>query len=243
MNKTLGTKRAPPRIWLPKTGQTTVYQAGDDGTYQAGRRITPRFVVPGDGTVFDRSTRLMWVQSPQLIIAGAPGRVLHNQIQAARGDWANNTVYALGDLARDGAATFWVCLVAHTSAVGGSFADDRAANPTYWEQTVWTSLATNLSTPAATTWADTITNTEALDYAGYTDWRVPNTLEISSLVDHSTALIYAVFTSMIAAYWTSTTNPLVTANAWRLLQAHNYIGAVAKTTTASMTTLPVRLGR
>jgi len=46
---------------LPKSGQTTVYQAGDDGTYKKGYPKTgARFVDNGDGTVTDNATGLMW---------------------------------------------------------------------------------------------------------------------------------------------------------------------------------------
>jgi len=48
---------------LPKTGQTAVYQAGDDGTYKKGYPKTgTRFVDNGDGTITDKATGLMWVQ-------------------------------------------------------------------------------------------------------------------------------------------------------------------------------------
>ena len=55
---------------LPKTGQTTEYRAGDDGTYQAGwwrgknvANNKTRFVIKtidGDVVVIDRATGLMW---------------------------------------------------------------------------------------------------------------------------------------------------------------------------------------
>ena len=45
---------------LPKTGQTSVYTSGDDGTYQMGYSGT-RFTDNGDGTVTDNATGLMWV--------------------------------------------------------------------------------------------------------------------------------------------------------------------------------------
>ena len=52
--------------------------------------------------------------------------------------WENNHVYNPGtttiDLADD---TFWICSTAHTSAVlPTTFAEDRAANPTYWNRVV-----------------------------------------------------------------------------------------------------------
>ena len=48
---------------IPKTGQTIVYPAGDDGTYQAGYPKTgARFTDNGDGTITDNATGLMWVK-------------------------------------------------------------------------------------------------------------------------------------------------------------------------------------
>jgi len=87
---------------IPKTGQITSYKTGDDGTYQAGSKANPRFVDNGDGTISDRVTRLMWVKQPSLIIPGASVRA-DNKIQVAKADWATSTVYAVGDLVRDGA--------------------------------------------------------------------------------------------------------------------------------------------
>jgi len=49
--------------------------------------------------------------------------------------WAISTAYVVGDARGDAADdTLWRCVVAHTSAAAGTFADDRTANPTYWEQ-------------------------------------------------------------------------------------------------------------
>lgn len=87
---------------IPKTGQTTSYKTGDDGTYQAGSKANPRFVDNGDGTISDRVTRLMWVKEPQKIIPGASVRA-DNQMQSAKGDWATSTAYAIGDVVRDAA--------------------------------------------------------------------------------------------------------------------------------------------
>jgi len=173
---------------LPRTGQTAVSQAGDDGTYQAGMPLTAaqRFVDRGDGTVLDLAFHppLQWVKQPELIIPGATGVHATNQIQAARGNWANATAYAAADLAKDTVgSTYWVCAVAHTSAAGPTtFAEDRAAHPTYWRETIWTASAANLTTPATMAWAAAIVNCVGLAYAGYDDWRLPNLLELWSLI-------------------------------------------------------------
>lgn len=53
---------------------------------------------------------------------------------ASIGDWAQSTGYVQDDVVRDSDdGTYWKCLVDHTSAASGTFADDRTANPTYWE--------------------------------------------------------------------------------------------------------------
>ncbi len=57
---------------LPKTGQTMVYQMGDDGYYQKGYPLGggQRFIDNGDGTVVDTATGLMWVKDPSMIPGG-----------------------------------------------------------------------------------------------------------------------------------------------------------------------------
>jgi len=64
-----------PRNVLPKTGQTTSYQAGDDGDYEAGwwrKRLNAnnktRFVaktIAGGNVICDYATRLMWKASDE----------------------------------------------------------------------------------------------------------------------------------------------------------------------------------
>ncbi|MCI0557535.1 MAG: hypothetical protein MN733_03490 [Nitrososphaera sp.] len=49
--------------------------------------------------------------------------------------WANNTAYSVGDRVLDEIKDeVFICLVAHTSAVSGTFEADRTANPTLWEE-------------------------------------------------------------------------------------------------------------
>jgi hypothetical protein len=56
-------------ICLPKTGQTTTYAAGDDGSLQEGVTWpSQRFTDNGDGTVTDNLTSLTWTKN-----ANAPG--------------------------------------------------------------------------------------------------------------------------------------------------------------------------
>jgi len=203
---------------LPRTGQTTEYVNGDDGTHQAGWPGANRFTDRGDGTVYDHATGLLWVKQPELIIPGPPDVHPTNQIQAARGDWANDTEYAKADLVRDPVDdTFWVCAVAHTSRSSGPMDEDRGDHPDWWRETVWTASADNLTSPRQMVWYESNGRYEAivacndLQYAGYDDWRLPNFVELMTLVDCSWAsapLIHEPFRSsntMPNYYWSSTT--------------------------------------
>jgi hypothetical protein len=262
-------------VRLPATGQTTVYQTNDDGTYQSGATLL--YADNGDGTITDSNTKLMWVKQPELIIPGAVGVTATNQIQVAKGNWAITTAYVAADLvyaieteavegitvtrsettvtsntadtftAADvgrtivvtapgassviraftngttvtvansvtdaGAKTFsinsyYVCAVAHTSG-GTTFTADITANPTYWRETTWTGSAANLTTPLQKRWdSAAILDCEALDYAGYTDWRLPNLKELISIVNYekvSPAINTTAFPNTQSTfYWSST---------------------------------------
>lgn len=79
---------------LPWTGQTTVYQAGDDGTYQKGHttdRPIPgtRFTDNGDGTVTDNGTQLMWQQAGDGYVGDWSGAIAYAEALNLGGktDW------------------------------------------------------------------------------------------------------------------------------------------------------------
>jgi hypothetical protein len=242
---------------LPPTGQTTGYRTGDDGALKFGWQGATRFRDNGDGTIYDRATRLTWIKQPELIIPGAVGVHATNQIQVARGDWATSTAYAKADLAKDtDGSTYWVCAVAHTSAAAPTtFAADRAANPTHWRQTVWTASAANLTTPASMTWNNAIDRClgsalggSGLSYAGHDDWRMPNHLELYSITNRSimSPCTYAAFfpntqTSVAPAYSTSTTYPSDTTYSAGIRFDTGY--GIARSKTAVDYVRPVRGGR
>ncbi|MFA5158823.1 MAG: DUF1566 domain-containing protein [Patescibacteria group bacterium] len=114
--------------------------------------------------------------------------------------------------------SFYVCAVAHTSG-GTTFTADITANPTYWRETKWTSSAANLTTPATMRWDNAaIVNCEALDYAGYQDWRLPNLKELVSIVNYG-AVNPSINTTAFPNtksdyYWSSTTYAGFTGFAW-----------------------------
>lgn len=54
-----------------------------------------------------------------------------------RGEWENSILYTAGDRVVDtDDGGIWQALVTHTSDASGTFADDRAAHPTYWTRLV-----------------------------------------------------------------------------------------------------------
>ncbi len=123
---------------------------------------------------------------------------------------------------------FYVCAVAHTS---GTFADDITASK--WRETVWTASAANLTTPSAMAWtptggvADAINNCHALNYAGYSDWKLPNVNELQSLAHYGTyspAIDSTFFPNTKSLYyWTSTIYAFSTGYAWLV---YFYVGGV-----------------
>ncbi len=57
------------------------------------------------------------------------------------------------------------------------------------------------------TWKEAIDFAENLDFAGYSDWRLPNVKELQSIVDYgsSAPAISPLFSGTRSYYWTSTT--------------------------------------
>jgi len=89
---------------LPKTGQTIVYSAEDDGDIQAGYpKSGARFVDNGDGTITDKATGLMWpADSNGVGCNGGASKTWTTAMTWARGlvfagysDWRLPNVYEL----------------------------------------------------------------------------------------------------------------------------------------------------
>lgn len=84
------------------------------------------------------------------------------------------------------------------------------------------------------TWANAITACEGLTYATYTDWRLPNTKELMSIIDYGTfnpVIDTNFFTSPSDYYWSSTTYAPVTTDAWRVSFYVGDVGLDVKTNT------------
>jgi len=64
------------------------------------------------------------------------------------GLWRNGTAYVAGQVVTDAVdSSMWTCVVSHTAAAGGTFAQDRTAHPTYWTKEI--ANATELAQDAA----------------------------------------------------------------------------------------------
>ena len=60
---------------------------------------------------------------------------------------------------------------------------------------------------------------EGLTYATYSDWRMPNIIELISIIDYgetNPSIDAAIFELIITLYWSSTTDATNTGNAWRV---------------------------
>jgi hypothetical protein len=90
---------------------------------------------------------------------------------------------------------------------------------------VWQKCSAGLSgTDCATgsaatyTWANAVSYCDSLDFAGRTDWRLPNVNELKSITDRSTsspAIDTVAFPAAVASYyWSSSTYVPLTTNAW-----------------------------
>ena len=82
------------------------------------------------------------------------------------------------------------------------------------------------------TWEEALNYCENLNYAGFTDWRLPNINELLSLVDYSQnepCINTEYFPGTKSSqYWSSTTNVLVPKHAWLVLFNHGNISSNAK---------------
>ena len=165
------------------------------------------FLDMGDGTVCDPSTRLMWVKNPQKMLVGA-SVIADNQITNTLGDWTTTTDYFIGDCVKNtGNNLIYACAVDNYSG-STSMDDDIANNPTWWRELVFRIDANNMQAQAPMSQADAIVNCTDLDYAGYSDWRLPTIQELHTLafpVQQNPAIdaIFQSFTLPLQ-YWSLT---------------------------------------
>jgi len=82
-------------------------------------------------------------------------------------------------------------------------------------------------------WQGVLDYAESLDFAGFTDWRVPNIKELASIVDYSRvnpAIDETFFPNTNAdSYWSSTTFAPLATECWRIVMQEGYITLTGKT--------------
>lgn len=83
----------------------------------------------------------------------------------------------------------------------------------------------------ALVWCEALNFCEALDFAGHSDWRLPNIVELQSIVDYGRASpsIDPTFNSLDQYYWSSTTHSETPDNAWGIGFSSGYVGVRMKT--------------
>lgn len=157
--------------------------------------------------------------------------------------FTSSTVVTVSATGTTGAAaltiqSYFVCSEAHTS---GTFLTDLGASK--WRETKWTASAANLTTPSTKRWdTQAIPDCEALEYAGHTDWRLPNVKELASIVNYgnwSPSIGEAtVGTSGTGApflntqsdnYWSSTTYAVSATSAWLVYFGSGSVNINSKT--------------
>jgi len=97
--------------------------------------------------------------------------------------------------------------------------------------------------PTTTTWAVAITRCNALEYAGYSDWRLPNIKELYSIVDigEKNPSINNIYDNTIVDnYWSSSTKKNITSYKWVVVFDFGSVGT--KAGSGSAYARPVRLG-
>lgn len=85
---------------------------------------------------------------------------------------------------------------------------------------------------ATLAWGDAIIYANILDFAGFTDWRVPNKSELYSLVNHSIyspSIAEPPFSNTASGYyWSSTTRADITTKVWRVDFACGFVSTPDK---------------
>ena len=111
------------------------------------------------------------------------------------------------------------------SAATGSYTDNADGTVTdtstglRWQQA-------GVGSSITQTWEQALAYCEGLNLGGYTDWRLPTSKELESLVDYSRvdpAINTTYFPSAVSSfYWSSTTNAYRTYNAWGMNFNYGY---------------------
>jgi len=115
---------------------------------------------------------------------------------------------------------------------------DYTINPPLYSDNTNSTITDNVTTlvwqqadGGTMTWAAAITYCADLVLGGQTDWRLPNRIELVSLIDHGNAItINDIFPTPFASfYWSSTPYADDTTYAWELYFGYGFLGNGLKT--------------
>ena len=191
------------RNWLPPTGQSVEYVAGDDGTYEAGwpSNSSGRFAVAtidGDDLVYDAATGLWWAADSEKEGCGGDGVTAPGKFS-----WETPNAWEAGEYADDS-------IVIHgTSTYQNTLGGPTSNEPPHGDWTL-----RNDYTKGAVEYAATHLNVAG--WGGFKDWRLPNVLELFSVRDIGAENgAIAEFTNFPAnAYYMSSSSRQGATEAW-----------------------------
>ena len=117
----------------------------------------------------------------------------------------------------------------YASAVTGSYTDNADGTVTDTSTGLRWQQAGSSNTQ---TWEQALAYCEGLNLGGYTDWRLPTSKELESLVDYSRyepAINTTYFPSAVSSfYWSSTTHAIDTYSAWGVYFANGSVNHLGK---------------
>jgi hypothetical protein len=139
-------------------GTPLIFDIGDETTNLTAGTSRKTLILPQDFVIFDATASLNTPSTSGDVIVDVNRngssiftgnrrvRIMPNQkdrwqhygLAQRRDNWLLNTAYIVNDIVLDDTDnSAWRCLVVHTSAATGTFAEARTANPTFWVQIGW----------------------------------------------------------------------------------------------------------
>lgn len=240
-----------------KTGQTTIYQAGDDGTYQTGmtRSYTRDDI---NGIVTDNTTGLMWqdntvdsamnwvntgaycsnlslgghdswrlptIKELEMLVDYSRNPTIDSIFQnIALGYYWSSSTYAeystrtwgiefssgtTDPRLRSGSYSEkeFVRCVRGVSSYASTYVRNADTQTVYDSQTNLTWHDDSNASSQDLNWSNAINYCENLNFAGQTDWRLPNINELHSIIDYARIPAFDSIFQNVALdfYWSSTT--------------------------------------
>jgi len=124
---------------------------------------------------------------------------------------------------------------------------DRATGLTWVQEPgVLGGVFGSAGSPGSMPWLTALAQCEALDYAGHTDWRLPNVEELHSLRDYGvtgTPIDVLFPDTQAARYWSSTTQDSASTSAWTVVFIDEYRAVASAGKGVYYYVRPVRGGR